>query len=123
MNETWTGTEKQIAWAQDIKDGLLPEVNALAKLYNLTTEEIDYLDGGKGMDRINEFDAKANEYGASYYGIIRVDEKYRARVTRAVAAINECMNAKWFIDFGRSTAEFAIKSAMGQGGMPGGRLI
>jgi hypothetical protein len=123
MNETWTGTEKQIAWAQDIKDGLLPEVNALAKLYNLTAEDIDYLDGGKGMSRINEFDAKAREYGASYAGIVQVDEKYLARLNRAVTAIHECVNAKWFIDFGRSTAEFAIKSAMGQGGMPGERLI
>jgi len=110
----WTGSEKQIAWAKDIKATLLPEVDATVDLFSRASDT-----------PCDEWTAEAERIGVRRsYLVGRPDARAVALAKCAADAIRDCHMAKWFIDYGRLDAYCALKVADGTTFTAGrGRLV
>lgn len=100
-------SEKQIKWAEDIKSELIEELVDL---------EADI----EAYQTLTADDQTPDDYAE----VIRFAQLAKARggYQAAIAAIKNCDDAKWFIDYGRSGVCAALGAAMSGTKMMGGLI-
>jgi hypothetical protein len=97
------GTVKQIRWAEDIRDELMPELEEFER-------ELQRVAASKGNDNDNETWRLAG-YSDDVH-LLSLGQGGVGGVFGAIPAIRDCQDAKWFIDYGRSGARAAVHAAM-----------
>ena len=94
-----TGTEKQVAWATDIRAKFIASAEALiaeeVRLQEKRMAEVAETTGDK-LDKLNK---RIEKYAA-------IIEKYQ---TRTAEILNEVSRAGWWIEYGRADADIVIR--------------
>jgi len=96
------GTEKQIQWAENIKNNLIPEIDELVSELHRVEQSI----GNDG----DETTWKLPNYSDDIH-LLRINLTH-GKLFAAINAIKECQEAKWFINFGRNGARYAVHAAI-----------
>ncbi len=107
------GTPRQIAWAEQIKANLLPELDTVL---DTCKRFLNLDDNDTGWQQIQD-DAQTLGITLSHVNAARLPQ-----LEQTVRSIRECESAKWFIEFGRYPAYTVITYANGNAGWPGARL-
>lgn len=94
-----TGTEKQVAWATDIRAKFAAAADALiAEEVRLQEKRIAQTAGTSG-DKLEKLNKRIEKYAA-------IIEKYR---TKTAEILDEISSAKWWIEYGRADADVVIR--------------
>lgn len=93
------GTEKQVAWATDIRAKFAAAADALiAEEVQLQEKRIAKTAGTSG-DKLEKLNKRIEKYAA-------IIEKYR---TRTAEILNEISRAGWWIEYGQGDADCVIR--------------
>jgi len=104
------GSEKQIAWAEDIKRKLVDDIdsNLIPELYEIKN--------------LTDDDPTPGHYADSSQ-LLQINMRHgEITIWTAIDAIINCDNAKWFIDYGRNGARYAVRAAISGNSNMGGLI-